>query len=265
MTEEYNPFQSPEAPRHPGGFGGAWPMMPFQSGHQRASIAIVLLAVAALVCTARAIAAGVEYTSLKQLPDGSFKLVGTGATIAEGTTMLSAAAIILWLGTIVAFAMWTHRVAMNLPALGSRRLQYTPGWAVGWFFIPFANFVMPYFVAAEIWRESDPEQTDPQAGKTTSPLVSGWWFTYMAHAVLPVFIGAVFAGIIGFLAASRRNAGPPQVIREVNHYLPSFLLMALIGQALGVLAAGLAILYVHRVTANQQAKFDRMYREGLIA
>jgi hypothetical protein len=265
MTEEYNPFQSPEAPPHSSNSGAAWPMMPFQSAYQRASIAIVLLAVAAFVCTARSIAAGVEYTSLEQLPDGSFKLAGTGATIAEGSAILSIASMILWLGTIVAFAMWTHRVAMNLPALGSRRLQYTPGWAVGWFFIPLANFVMPYFVAAEIWRESDPEQTDPQAVKTTSPLVSGWWFSYMAHAVFPVLFGMVFGGIIGYLAVSRRNADPHQVVREVNHYLLSFMLMALIGQAVGVLAAGLAILYVHRVTANQQAKFDRMHFDGLIA
>jgi hypothetical protein len=265
MSTDYNPFQSPETPHHSSGVDGVWPMMPFQSAHQRASIAVVLLAVAALVCTARAVAAGIEYTSLKQLADGSFRLTGTGATIAEGSATLSIASLILWLGTIVAFSMWTHRAAMNLPALGARRLHYTPGWAVGWFFIPLANFVMPYFVAAEIWRESDPEQTDPQAAKSTSPLVSGWWFTYMAHAVLPVLVGMVFGGIIGFLAVSRRHVAPQQVVNEVNRYLPSFMLMALIGQALGVLAAGLAILYVHRVTANQQAKFDRMYGEGLVA
>ena len=124
---------------------------------------------------------------------------------------------------------------------------------------------MPYFVAAEIWRESDPEQTDPRAAKTTSPLVSGWWFTYIAHSVVPALIGAVFGGIVGFLAVSRRHANPQQVVHEVSHYLPALLLMAVIAQALGVLAAGLAILYVHRVTANQQAKFDRMYGEGLVA
>ena len=72
MTEDYNPFQSPEVPRHHGGSDGTWAMMPFQSAHQRASIAIVLLAVAALVCTARAVAAGMECASLKQLPDGGF-------------------------------------------------------------------------------------------------------------------------------------------------------------------------------------------------
>ena len=160
--------------------------------------------------------------------------------------------------------MWTHRAARNLPALGAQRLQYTPGWAVGWFFIPLANLVMPYFVGAEIWRESDPAQQG-HGGKNTSPLVACWWFTYLAHSFLPVLVGAVFGGIVGAIAGSRNNGDPRQVALALNHYQATYLLIAVVGQAVGVLAAILAILYVRRVNANQQAKFDLVQRREFSA
>jgi heme/copper-type cytochrome/quinol oxidase subunit 2 len=266
MSTDYNPFQSPAAPFQPGG-GPAWPIIPFQSGHQRATIAIALLAMSALVCLARCIAASISYTSLQQLPDGSFALTGNGAAIAEGNASLSIAAMFVLLATIVAFAMWTHRAARNLPALGARGLKYTPGWAVGWFFIPLAHLVMPYFVASEIWRESDPAQKhlDGQGGKAASPLVAGWWIAYVVHVYLPVVMGGIFGGIVGYMAASRRHATPQQIVHEVNHYLPTFLLLTVVAQALGVLAAILAIMYVRRVDANQEAIFEQSLGEGFTA
>ena len=43
---------------------------------------------------------------------------------------------------------------------GAGGLRYTPGWAVGWLFVPFANLVVPYFVFTEIWRNSIPATAD---------------------------------------------------------------------------------------------------------
>lgn len=45
---------------------------------------------------------------------------------------------------------------MNLIAFNVERLRYTPGWAMGWFFIPFANAVMPPIVLTKIWKASTP-------------------------------------------------------------------------------------------------------------
>src|SRR5918997_1098797 len=59
---------------------------------------------------------------------------------------------------VVAFLLWLHRASKNLAALGNpkSRIEYTPGWAVGWFFIPFANLVMPYRAVREVWVKSEP-------------------------------------------------------------------------------------------------------------
>jgi len=211
MSTDYNPFQSPAAPSHSSA-GAAWPIIPFESGHSRALVAIWLLAITAVISILGGICTLLEYGSLQQQPNGSFTIVGTGAAIADSADLLSKVGMLVWIGIVIGFCMWTHRAARNLPALGARGLKYTPGWAVGWFFIPFANFVMPYFVAAEIWRESDPEQTDPQAGKTTSPLVAGWWFTYIIYAVVPTLVSTIFGLVIGFSIAARH--GDPQAMVE---------------------------------------------------
>ncbi|MBV1859127.1 MAG: DUF4328 domain-containing protein [Nannocystaceae bacterium] len=37
----------------------------------------------------------------------------------------------------------------------------SPGWTVGWFFIPFANWVRPYRAVKEIWMVSQPDRSGP--------------------------------------------------------------------------------------------------------
>lgn len=44
----------------------------------------------------------------------------------------------------------------NLVSFNVQGLRFTPGWAVGWFFIPFANFVMSPLILTKIWRASTP-------------------------------------------------------------------------------------------------------------
>ncbi|HLL01687.1 MAG TPA: DUF4328 domain-containing protein [Myxococcaceae bacterium] len=52
-------------------------------------------------------------------------------------------ALVALVGTIVTFLRWQHLVVRHVNALGIN-VDATPGWAVGWWFIPFANLVKPY-------------------------------------------------------------------------------------------------------------------------
>ena len=56
--------------------------------------------------------------------------------------------------TVVSFLMWNHRVSRNLRSLSARGQRFTPGWAVGWWFVPIMFYFHPYQVMAEIWRGS---------------------------------------------------------------------------------------------------------------
>ena len=83
--------------------------------------------------------------------------------------------------TAIAFLLWIHRSHKNLPALGARRLKYTPGWAVGWFFVPIFSLFRPVQVVTEIWRASDPavgHEEDWQKAPT-SPLIGLWWALFL--------------------------------------------------------------------------------------
>jgi hypothetical protein len=55
---------------------------------------------------------------------------------------------------IVVFAMWIYRANYNARQLGAAGMEFTPGWSVGWYFIPIANLWKPYQAMKEIWKAS---------------------------------------------------------------------------------------------------------------
>ena len=89
----------------------------------------------------------------------------------------------LRLASIVAFLIWLYRAYGNLSPLQARNLEFSPGWAVGWWFIPFANLVKPFQVVREVYNESDPD-VDPYTGFSHVPagtpaVVGLWWGTFL--------------------------------------------------------------------------------------
>lgn len=79
----------------------------------------------------------------------------------------------LWLITAVLFITWLWRARKNLdpsPCLGA-------GWAIGGWFIPFANFVIPFRVVREVATES------VHAG-WVGPTVGFWWAALLVDNVL---------------------------------------------------------------------------------
>jgi len=48
------------------------------------------------------------------------------------------------------FVIWIYRATFNLQLVFGRQ-SISPGWAAGWNFIPFANFIMVYRAMANLW------------------------------------------------------------------------------------------------------------------
>jgi hypothetical protein len=88
--------------------------------------------------------------------------------IAGGQIMVSLAAWIL-------FLMWVYRTNRNARALGADGMKYTPGWSVGWFFVPVANLWMPCLVMQELWRATSPELIRRWRQASGSTFVGIWW------------------------------------------------------------------------------------------
>lgn len=87
---------------------------------------------------------------------------------------------ILFVITAVVFLMWVHRANSNARVLATGRMEFTPGWSVGWFFVPIWNLWKPFQVLREIWRVS---QEGARHQKPTG-LVVVWWTLLLACMVV---------------------------------------------------------------------------------
>ena len=82
--------------------------------------------------------------------------------------------------TIVIFAMWIYRAAANVVAADIAGFDFTPGWAVGWYFIPFANLVQPFRAMRQIWNASHAGGSDLDRG---DPILTLWWTAWLTSNI----------------------------------------------------------------------------------
>lgn len=95
--------------------------------------------------------------------------------------LIAAALVVVAITTIVLWCMWIHRAARNINESQTTAFSFSPAWAVGWYFIPFANLITPFGVMREIWNASvgDMDHLDmPQ------PLVTLWWLSWISSSIL---------------------------------------------------------------------------------
>lgn len=96
-------------------------------------------------------------------------------------TIFGIGLFVVYIATIVMFCVWTYRVNANIHALGAANLRFTPGWAVGWYFVPIANLWKPYQVMKEIWRASKNPSGWQDEG--SSSIIGWWWFLWIVSNV----------------------------------------------------------------------------------
>lgn len=84
--------------------------------------------------------------------------------------------------THIIFGMWIYRAAVNSRGFGAWGMRDTPGWSVGWYFIPIMNLFRPYQCMKEIWQVSgNPEDWQSQSG---SPVLVTWWTIWLISSFL---------------------------------------------------------------------------------
>ena len=135
-------------------------------------------------------------------------MAGSGEPVAEGQldlkqlleAVIGLLQVLVWIGSVIAFLMWFYRVHKNLRALGAKNLEYSPGWAVGGFFVPFLNLARPLQVMREVWYCSEPSilghdfssaDLPVRNRHATPPLIAWWW----AFFLLASFAGNISARI----------------------------------------------------------------------
>lgn len=140
---------------------------------------------------------------------------------------------LLLIATYVVFGMWIYRAAANVAAAMVPGFDCTPGWAVGWYFVPFANLFKPFAVMRQIWNASHTGGRDLDRGE---PLLVYWWGVWTLTNI------ASYAALR--FGLNPRNAADAQSALEIETF-SSMLCLALYP---------LAYLLVDRVTRAQRKR-----------
>ena len=91
--------------------------------------------------------------------------------------------MVLFIATAVVMFKWIYRSNHNARQLGAQGMRFTPGWAVGWFFVPVMQLWKPFQVVKEVFQASQ-NPADPKA-VGTGRLLPFWW----GVLVLDKFVG----------------------------------------------------------------------------
>jgi hypothetical protein len=144
----------------------------------------------------------------------------------------------------VFFLMWLYRCASNLPSLRSDSTEFTPGWTVGWWFIPFANLVKPFQAVRYVWSESD-ANVEVQHGflssvQSAAPgFLVAWWALWILANIASNITSKIF---------------DPEDIRSTA--LSGYFFI--IDGVLWIAAAALAVVVIRSITARQEARRQRI-------
>ena len=152
---------------------------PFISAHVRASIVKILLIVGAvasgLSLLAEALSLAFPLTDDQELGDN---LIGAG--IALLVFLFALLELLIYLATVIFFLVWLYRASENLRVFHpGHRPNYSSGWAVGSFFIPFANLVVPYRAVKEVWQKSGPPDEALLADPSPPGSFPTWWLFWL--------------------------------------------------------------------------------------
>ncbi len=83
----------------------------------------------------------------------------------------------------ITFLSWTYCANANCHSFGALGMEFTPGWSIGWYFIPIATLWKPYQAMKEIWKAS--KNPSNWQKETSSPLLGWWWALWLTSALLP--------------------------------------------------------------------------------
>ncbi|HEY1329904.1 MAG TPA: DUF4328 domain-containing protein [Actinomycetota bacterium] len=219
-----------------------WHAPTFRSGHGLAVPVCVLLGILGVLAAVGVGLRAHELDVLHRLQRGDFVAQSVLDDADNAISALAAVIGFTQLATVVLWLMWQFRAHTNLPGLGAEGLKYTPGWAVGWWFVPVANFAMPYLTMRELVLASDPSAGSVDWKSRRAPaLLACWWGAWLAP---------IIAAGIGAPDTLATNPTVAQVARGET--------WSLVGGLFTIAAAALAIALVRRIDVAQREKSNRM-------
>ena len=212
---------------------------PYRSAHTLAWAVIVLLAIGGGV-ELMYLLANMTFLIplLERIRAGEVLRQDEAVTIDLVFGALGLLTLVAYVITVVLFCMWAYRTNANTRALGVSGMQYTPGWTVGWFFIPIMNLYRPYLAFREMWRANDISALDGSADwrqAPVSPLLGWWWGAWL------------LSNFVGWRVSQTSWAAetPDQLLRSAQ--------LEVFSSVVAIASAALAVALVYGLHQRQEA------------
>lgn len=136
-----------------------------------------LLWLGALLAFISLISAGMQYELLSR--ESFSEMEGKANDSREQVVALSS--LLIYFFTVIVFSRWIYLSHQNVRALGVHDLRISPGWAVGYFFIPILNLWKPYQAMSDLWKASrEANWHEISAG----PILWSWWTLFISSNLL---------------------------------------------------------------------------------
>ncbi len=218
----------------------------FRTGSGRARV-VVWLFIAGIVTELLSLGSYIAQIELLQrMRDGGFWTDAEAEANDLRVVVIAVLDGLVIVAGMVAFLVWLHRVRANLPALGIADARWSPGWAVGWWFVPIMNLFRPFQVVKEIWQASGREVHPGSWRNAPTPDLLGWWWG--------LFLIGSFASNI----AMRRTIWGPETI---DGYISGSMAYG-VSEAIWVIGTIPAIMVVTGIDRRQTERHDDLIQQS---
>jgi Domain of unknown function (DUF4328) len=150
--------------------------------------------------------------------------------------------VLISYATPVVFLIWQYRAAKNLRFFNEGAVSNSPGWNVGWWFIPFASLVMPFQCINELLNGSRPENAldESYTADSSARQISGWWWGIY-----------LISGTIGMITAYLSF----RLLKDIS-LMPYYIVSMIFSHSFSIMAA----LLVRKIVLSINSLQEESYR-----
>ena len=198
----------------------------------RAQAVTVVFVIMAVVCGVAVVSDWLEWQLMDRI------IAGEEVTDAEATAndnrqgAIGLVQLALTIAAAVVFIRWLHAAYRNLEVVAPAEKRYSPGWAIGSWFVPIMNLFRPKQMVNDVWRAGGGDSDDAKPGL----LLLGWWLLWLTSSFM-----------VNVAGRSYMNADTPEELRTGT-------ILYFFGDAMQAISAVLAILVVRRGTERLDAR-----------
>ncbi len=143
-------------------------------------LVVTLLIAGAVLNAVAAFSSYLEYELVASVRDG-FEVTEERVNANDNRQMIiGISQVVLFIATAIFFGRWIYRIGSNAHCFSSLRQRHSPGWAVGYYFVPVLNLWRPYQALRDAY-EAFIDLARDNKYRVVFPL---WWAAWLVSGFL---------------------------------------------------------------------------------